>query len=251
LSEEQQDHLWGEIADVMRDAVVGEAGSGDDSWLEALVIERRKEFTDEYRMVLVRHRSEVIGVVGYRISDLRNRKCLEMNNGYFRREYQGCGLGFLVSARLLFELICAHPFSEYFLLMQVHNPIVVAGWRARLPSDRMMYPSLSGAEPTSLLRDAAAEYASRVATHRAIDSDTGVIPGMTRPRTPSRVSCRDCVVSDYFAKHVDSTKGDSLLVIVDISRLALLRAGKELASAFRRSVMSSVHHRRSGMGGNG
>jgi hypothetical protein len=236
--------LWDEIADVMCDAVVNETGSGDESWLRALIGERRMEISDGHRFVLVRRNSELIGVVGYRIIDLQHRKCLEMSNGYFRREYQGCGLGFIVSARLLFELICAHPFSEYLLLMQVHNPIVVAGWRARLPSDRMLYPSLSGVEPTRLLRKAADEYASRVAAGREIDSATGVIPRMTQPREPSIVVCRDSIVSGYYASHVDPRNGDSLLVIVDISRLALLRASKEVAFALRRSILSFVHLRR-------
>jgi hypothetical protein len=231
----------------MRDSV-REIRRSDESWLETLVSERRNEFSDEFRLVLVRRASQLIGVVGYRICDLQHRKCLEMRNGYFRRGYQGCGLGFTVSARLLFELIRTHPFSQYLLLMQVHNPIVVAGWRARLPTDRLLYPSLTGIEPTSVLRQAAAEYSSRVEKNRVIDVATGVIPGMTRPREPSRVVCSDPVVRDYFEAHVSAAQGDSLLVIVDISRLALLRAGREVLSALRRSIVSSVHHRWSSAG---
>jgi hypothetical protein len=121
------------------------------------------------------------------------------------------------------------------LIIEVLNPIVIAGWRARLPSQSLLYPPIVGETPSTILRQAACEYSRSIAPDLDIDLESGVIHQLTPPRRPFITECRDEVVAKYYRQHADTTNGDAILLIVDGSRRALLSGVAEFWRAAVRS----------------
>lgn len=247
LPADETQELWQRICDVVAEAAIGTSdGAVDGGWERTFLNERRSTVLGGCRLCLVYDGSNMVGMVGYRIFDLAGRKCMQMLNGYFRPAYQGRGLGMAVSLRLILRNMPRYPFSEYLLIMEVLNPIVIAGWRARLPSESLLYPSISGERSTDVLRVAAGEYSRVIAPELDIDLHTGVIHRLTPPRRPFATECRDQAAAEYFHQHAATADGDAMLLIVDGNRRALLSGVAEFWRAAVRSGLPTIgrHQRR-------
>jgi hypothetical protein len=244
LSERERETLYAEIKDVMLAAASAiQSQEAEKSWVEEVIDARRKEGPDAYNFILVKDNGELVGVFGYRLADLCGRRCLEMVSGYLLPGYQKYGIGLAVSARLLFSALASRPGGSVFVLIEVMNPVVVAGWRERIPNPESLYPSLAGSRQNPTLTRVAQEFMRSRSDYSSFDACTGVIHGAHLSRASQRDVCSDRVVSEYFRAHVDHAAGDTLLMIIDGSRSNLVRAAGQLIRAIPRSLLRSIRIR--------
>lgn len=241
LSERERATLYTEIQDVMLAAACRiQSNEAEKSWIEEVIDARRKDTTSGYNFILIRDHGKLVGVFGYKIFDLCERRCLEMVSGYLLPSYQKYGIGLAVSTRLLFSALASRPGRGILVLIEVMNPIVVAGWRQRIPKPEAMYPSLGGAKVNPTLLRVSQEYMSSRSDYSSFDPDTGIIHGAHLGRTGQRDVCSDKVVSEFFQANVDHAAGDTLLMIIDGSRSNLLHAAGQLVRAIPRSILRSI-----------
>lgn len=234
-----------EMAEVIFDAL-GPSSDSEELWIQSLIEARQQSFNAECDFLTVREGGRLVGVVGFRMHDLCGRKCLEMFGGYFRSEYQGAGIGFAATMRLVYSTLLRYPLAEHCTLIEVINPVVVAGWRRRLPVLEMMYPGIGGSTPAPELFEVAQEFMDRRRGTAAFDLRSGVIHGAHPGRPSLTSSCRDEEVGRYFEMHVNDGAGDSLLMILDGSRRSLLRALGVFLRSAPRSVVSWYSVKRRG-----
>lgn len=242
LSTSEYDALFGEMGSVMHGATSG--GSGSTEWAIEDWRDRKSELRRGSEVFLIRDSCELVGFVTFRVRRVHRRVCLHLSSGYILPTYQGCGIGYLANARIIFHVIVRHPFSSYLMAADILNPVVMAGWRARIPWPEVMYPPVTpGLKPTAL-RDIAAELADSAYSASEFNPGTGVLRGKTRPRGSEFTRSGDCAVDGYFEQHVDPTRGDTVLMILDGSRAALLRGVAEILRAVPRSLRRSLKPRR-------
>ncbi len=248
LGEREWAKLVRRIADVMREATSATEMPGQaDPWIDSYLQTGSEIRLKDCCLLLVEDDRLLVGLVAYRPLRFEDRVGLHLFSAYFRPEFQGVGLGYAACARIVLPFLLAHPLSKYLFLSEVHNPIVVAGCRKRLPMQEVMYPGLGNADPNPILARVAAHYAER-AGYRDFDPTTGVVHGLTPARPPGIVECRDPVVRGYFADHVDPARGDSLLVAFDGSRQAFWMTLGEVVRAVPRATKRYFERRQRALG---
>lgn len=237
LDAEQADSLFDQLTSVVA-ASLTPAESGPASWAAQDWRRRQDTIVRDCSLYEARCGDELVGFVAYRTERLLGRPTVDLVAACVRPEFQTSGLAYAMNARIIMRALAARPAAGCFIGAHVLNPVALNGWRVRVRDSANFYPHIGDVDPPNerLLR-AAEEFAERHDRGLAFDSSTGVVTGKHLPGYRNIGPSGSTDVDHHFRRHVDSTRGDTVLMLMDGTVSTLISQAGTFATAIRRSVL--------------
>lgn len=242
LDDTEFSDVFQQMGAVIQDATVG---SGDSDWAAAdweARCSRVRRNTDAY---LVWDGSTLVAFTLFAIFPYLDRTCVHMKAGYVRARYQHGGIGHSVSTRIFRRAVVRRPWSKFYMVSDVLNPVVAAGWIQRFPATARLAPAgLSRA--VADMGELAAVVAADLYPWAEFDAEYGVLRNRTRPRTSAGTCSGIPWIDEYFRRHMCPQRGDTVLLVVDFDHSTLWRSMGELLRSSIRAFDRRLHLRSDG-----
>ena len=216
------DLLFGRFGDVM----VSSAGSwATGDWA------RRRDGFEDWCAYEVLDGTQTVAFSTYRFVEINRRPAVHVSATYVLPSVRSSGIALSLMSRIVFRELRRRTRSGHYWVSDALNPVVLDGWRRRVP-ERALYPQARG-EPGEAgpLSDVAAEAASLLYPEVDFDRETGVLHSKTQPRPIRHPESGDVLLDRYFERWVAAERGDTLLVLVDGSWSTLTASFRRLIGA--------------------
>lgn len=236
LSPQGRRSLFDEMTSVVASSITP-GSSLEHSWAARDWSRRRDAVVSHSLACVAREDGMLVGFVTYRMEALAGRPLLHLQVACVAPTHQAGGLGFQMTARILFRALRRRPWAGLYVGGHVINPVALRGWMMRVRDSRSCYPRIGDvAPPNDSLVSAACEMAECHDPGLAFDKTTGVVAGkhLPGPRPPTSSGDRD--FDDHYARYVDPGRGDSVLMLLDLSRTVILSHLPDLTRAAWRMV---------------
>jgi GNAT superfamily N-acetyltransferase len=217
-------------------ATLNPGGSADANWA-ARDWDRRWPAMRTCDAYLAEQDGRLVGFLAYETVRVARRRAVHLLAAYILPDYQGLGIAFSINARIVFRSLLTRPLADQVLVMDVLNPLAFRAWRVRVTDGRNFFPAVGGsAEPSPGLQRVARQVAADRYPSVQFDPASGVLRGKTLPRDGDPPHSGDLVVDRYFDRHVDASSGDTVLVVIDGNRRAVLDGLAQMVRAVPRSL---------------
>jgi hypothetical protein len=214
------------------------------SWVVADFDSRRAQLRSHASAYMAYDGDRAVGYVAYQHHRLAGRWCINLLSACVLPEYQSKGLAFTMNARIFFRSILRRPWSSFFIAAHIVNPVALEGWRRRVHDPRDFFPQLdSRRPPRDRLVQAAREFAVINSPGLEFDSLTGVVSGRHLPGRRVEVRCGNGEIDRLYEGHVSGERGDTILMAIDASRVAILSELAEVVRAAPRAALVRLRSR--------
>lgn len=237
--------VWERMGEVIIEATRHADGT---DWAVTDWASRVERTSRQPKAYLVWDGDELVAFTLYESFPYAGRTCIHMQSGYVRPSHQRGGIGFSISARVAYRSVLSRPWGEFLLVSDMLNPVVMAGWIARFPKVTRMYPAAFG-RPSAELRDLAPLVAEDMYPWARYDAEHSVLKGRTTPRSDFVQLSGNKVVDEYFTAHMDSTTGDTVLLLAEFDHLTVIRGLRELLGTTPRMLDRRVRRHGPGRAG--
>lgn len=236
----ERDRLMDEFCRVAVVALTPET-SREDSWVSADWASRSEWITEHCSVQWATCGPDVVGFLAYRTMQLAGRPAVHLVAASVLPEYQGKGVAFAINARIVFRSLAAARFASVVVVAHILNPIAMKGWWSRLNDQGAFYPQITDAEPPLLLRRVAEEFAAEVDEGFDFDPDTGVVKGRHPSGSRPTLESGHRGIDSLYQDNVCLDSGDTVVMVVDLSRRTILGGFGELLRAVYRSATVALH----------
>jgi hypothetical protein len=230
----------GQLFDQLTSVVAASMTPGvdpDQSWAVDEWVSRRVDVLANWNVYVASVDGRPQGFLTYRMIDIDGRPAVLLGVACVHPTHQSRGIAFTLNLRMFVRTVARSRGRGVVIVARVLNPVAMHGWRERVHDPTKAWPYLGGGpRPGPAVERLALRFVEQFEADSVFDTETGVLKARhgAGPRPTHESGSPD--VDAFYETHVDIDGGDTVLMVIDVDRRALLVHAATIASSSIRAM---------------
>ncbi len=237
------EEIYASLQEIYLDAITGGETVGGATWPGEMWAQARALLREADGVAIASMNGRVLGFASVRRREVDGTRILHAMTAVVRSDSQGIGIGYHLGTRMFIDAVRSFHGRPFVMAGRFFNPLGAQAIRKLVSDGRYVYPQIgSDSRPTEQLVQSARTFARFIGSEGDLDLATGVLrrTGAAGPKVLIESGTSD--IDTYFATHVDSDRGDQLLLAVQITPTLVVRRAGELAASLLRLAATRPGH---------